>query len=238
MTITLTSTGDATAELVSSLSGNLADYRIETSAPGEITLTAIDSYKERFKKTKAELKEVVEEQRKLEEARETLRRAHVYTKILAELHEVWWPQLPEHVKWAFVGAGRTDLPRTIVSWWLQWQEFSPSNFPLPPSLRHFGPVTLNTQGRFIFNRSTHRESELSKAVGEAWNFLPDPIRQLMLFSWAGVQSVRTLHNDVAHPVDLRNSTTKDILDCDFHNTFLSLHATACYIADYLFDGQR
>ena len=82
LTITLAST-DATAELVSSLSGNLADYRIKASAPGEITLTAIDSYKERFRKTKAELKEVVEEQRKLEEARETLRCAHVYTKILA-----------------------------------------------------------------------------------------------------------------------------------------------------------
>ena len=53
------------------------------SAPGE-TLTAIDSYKKGFmKKTKTELKEVVEEQRKLEQDRETLWRAHVYTKILA-----------------------------------------------------------------------------------------------------------------------------------------------------------
>ena len=81
MTITLTST-DTIAELASSLSGNLNDYRVGTSAPGEITVTAIDSYKERLRKTKAELKEVVEEQRKLEEAREILRRAHVYTKIL------------------------------------------------------------------------------------------------------------------------------------------------------------
>jgi hypothetical protein len=82
MSITLTST-NATAELASSLSGNLADYQIKASAPGEITLVAIDSYKERFRKTKTELREIVEEQRKLEEARETLRRAHVYTKILA-----------------------------------------------------------------------------------------------------------------------------------------------------------
>ena len=81
MTITLTST-NATAELASSLSGNLADYRITASAPSEITLTMIDSYKERSRKTKAELKETVEEQRKLEEARETVRHAHVYTKIL------------------------------------------------------------------------------------------------------------------------------------------------------------
>jgi len=43
----------------------------------------VDSYKERFRKTKAKLKEVVEEQRKLEKDRESLRRAHVYTKILA-----------------------------------------------------------------------------------------------------------------------------------------------------------
>ena len=81
MTITLTST-NATAELgESSLSGNLTDYQIKTSRPGEIIITAINSYKDR--KTKAELKEIVEEQRKLEEAREILRRSHVYTKILA-----------------------------------------------------------------------------------------------------------------------------------------------------------
>jgi len=233
MSITLTST-NATAELASSLSGNLADYQIKASAPGEITLVAIDSYKERFRKTKTELREIVEEQRKLEEARETLRRAHVYTKILAELHEVWWPQLPEHVMGAFVRAGRTDLPGTIVSWWLQWQEFSPSEFPLPPSLRHFGPVKLNTHGRFIFNHSTGRESELSKAVHEAWDFLPDTIRQLMLFSWAGLQSVRSLRNNVAHP-DLGNSTAKHILNYDFQNTFENLHAAACHIAEYLFE---
>lgn len=82
MSITLTST-DATAELVSSLSGNLADYRIKASAPGEITLITTNSHKERFRKTKAELKDTVEELRKLEEARETVRRAHVYTEILA-----------------------------------------------------------------------------------------------------------------------------------------------------------
>ena len=68
---------------MSSLSGNLADYQFVASAPGEIILTAIDSYKERFRKTKKELKEVVEEQRKLEQDRETLWRAQVYTKILA-----------------------------------------------------------------------------------------------------------------------------------------------------------
>jgi hypothetical protein len=127
------------------------------------------------------------------------------------------------------------VPSTIVSWWLQWQEFSPSEFPLPPSLRHFGPVRLITHGRFIFNHRTGQESELSKAVHEAWDILPDPIRQLMLFSWAGVQSVRSIRNSVAHP-DLGNSTAKDILDRDFHNTFKNLHAMACYIADYLFDG--
>lgn len=124
---------------------------------------------------------------------------------------------------------------TIVSWWLQWQEDSPSNFPLPPSLRHFGPVTLNTRGRFIFKHGTRQESDLSKAIGEAWNILPDTIRQLMLFSWAGVQSVRSMRNDVAHP-DLGTFTAKDILDHDFNNTFENVHAAACYIADYLFDG--
>jgi len=76
MTITLTST-DPTAELISSLSGNLTEYCLKASAPGEIALTATNSYKERFRKTKEELEEVVEEKRRLEEDRETLRRAQL-----------------------------------------------------------------------------------------------------------------------------------------------------------------
>ncbi len=127
------------------------------------------------------------------------------------------------------------VPSTIVSWWLQWHEFSPSDFPLPPSLRHFGPVNLITHGRFIFDPLTGQESELSQAIHEAWDILPNTVRQLMLFSWAGVQSVRSMHIDVTHP-DLGKFTAKDILDRDFHNAFENLHAAACNIADYLFDG--
>ena len=82
MKITLTSTNPK-AELASSLSGNLVEYQFGTSSPGKMTLTAVDSYKERFRKTKAKLEEVVEEHRKLEEDMETLWHAHVYTKILA-----------------------------------------------------------------------------------------------------------------------------------------------------------
>jgi hypothetical protein len=79
--ITLTSTNPK-AELASSLSGNLSDYQLKTSSPGEMVNTAIHSYKERFRKTKAEFEKVVEEHRRLEGERETLWRAHVYTKIL------------------------------------------------------------------------------------------------------------------------------------------------------------
>ena len=122
---------------------------------------------------------------------------------------------------------------TIASWWLQWQEFAPSEFPLPPSLRHFGPVKLKTHARFIFDHGTYQESQLSKAIHEVWEILSDTVRQLMLFSWAGAHSVRSIRNVVAHP-DLGNSTAKEILDCDFHNTFQNLHAAACYIVDYLF----
>jgi hypothetical protein len=82
--IILTSTNPK-AELASSLSVNLADYPFNISSPGEMVTTAIDSYKERFRNTKAEFEKVVEEEhRKLPGDRETLRRAraHVYTKIL------------------------------------------------------------------------------------------------------------------------------------------------------------
>ena len=127
------------------------------------------------------------------------------------------------------------VPSTVASWWLQWHDYFPSQFPLPLSLRHFGPVTFNTRGRFIFKHGTWQESDLSKAIDEAWNILPDTIRQLMLFSWAGAQSVRSICNNVAHP-DLGTSAAKDILNDDFHNTFENLHATACYMVDYLFDS--
>jgi hypothetical protein len=108
MTITLTST-DPIAELVSSLSGNLTEYRFEASAPGKIVLTAIDSYKERFRKTKAELEEVVEEKRRLEEDRDTLRRAQVYTKILSGKPPAAYtpfdsPKSLNRVGWSVVGA--------------------------------------------------------------------------------------------------------------------------------------
>jgi hypothetical protein len=128
------------------------------------------------------------------------------------------------------------VPSTIASWFLQWQEVSPSHFPLPPSLRHFGPVKLITRGRFIFDYTTGQESELSKGIHEAWDFLPETVRQLMLFSWAGLESVRDLRNNEAHP-HLGNSTIKDILNHDFHNTFENLHAAACNIAEYLFDDR-
>jgi hypothetical protein len=143
--------------------------------------------------------------------------------------------LPSEIQSAGCLTFSVPVPSTIASWWLQWHDFAPSEFLLPPPLRHFGPVKLKTRARFIFDHETHQESELSKAVHEAWDILPDTVRQLMLFSWAGVHSVRSIRNDVAHP-DLRNSTAKEILDHDFHNTFQNLHAAACYIADYLFDG--
>jgi hypothetical protein len=88
---------------------------------------------------------------------------------------------------------------------------------------------LNTRSRFIFDHSTHLESGFSKAVGEAWDVLPDTVRQLMLFAWAAMQSVRIERNEIAHP-SMAGSTAKDILNSDFHNTFESLHAAACDIA--------
>jgi hypothetical protein len=81
LSITLTS-NDPMSELVSSLSGDLDDYRLVSSAPGEITIAANYSYKERFQRTKAELSEVAERVKKLEEERDILEHAQVYSEIL------------------------------------------------------------------------------------------------------------------------------------------------------------
>jgi hypothetical protein len=73
---------DPISELASSLSGSLADYRLVSSAPGEVVITAVDSYKERFRRTKTELSKVVEKLNEMEKDREALRRAQVYSTIL------------------------------------------------------------------------------------------------------------------------------------------------------------
>jgi len=162
--------------------------------------------------------------------------ATIATTCCVGFHMCWEERsyvLPSEIHSAGCLTFSLPVPSTFASWWLQWNEFSPSTFPLPPSLRHFGPVKLNTRSRFIFDNSTHSESGFSQAVGEAWDILPDIVRQLMLFAWAAVQSVRIERNDVAHP-DMANSTAKDILNRDFHNTFHNLHVAACDIADYLF----
>jgi len=109
---------DPTSELASSLSGSLAYYHLVSSVPGEVVITAVDSYKDRFRRSKAELSEVVKKNNKMEEDREALRRAQVYSTILSgslcapliylnpltELNEIWFIQLPGDP----LGFGKTD----------------------------------------------------------------------------------------------------------------------------------
>jgi len=99
-------------------------------------------------------------------------------------------------------------------------------------MRHFGPVKENSAARFIFD-STQQESNLSKAITRAWEAIPETSRQLMLFCWSGLHSIRFLRNEIAHP-DTENSLAKAILRQDFKGDFVSLHAAAGYMADYLF----
>ena len=53
------------AELVTSLSGDLAEYQSVASAPGQISLITAKSYKTRVRQAKVELKEIMEKRRGL-----------------------------------------------------------------------------------------------------------------------------------------------------------------------------
>ena len=73
-----------------------------------------NSYKERFRKTKVELEEVVEEKQRLEEDRDTLRRAQVYTEILAGKPPAAYtpfdsPKSLNRAKWSVVGAAASTF---------------------------------------------------------------------------------------------------------------------------------
>lgn len=140
-----------------------------------------------------------------------------YLNHLTELNEIWFIQLPEDVRFTLLGFGKTDFPSTFGSWWLQWEEVSPIDFPLPPSMRHFGPVKKNLPARFIFG-STQQESDLSKAITRAWEAIPETSRQSMLFCWSGLPSVRL----VRMGDDMENSSAKAILRQDSRDNFESL----------------
>ena len=109
----------------------------------------------------------------------------------------------------------------------------PLQFPAPPSMRHFGPVTHRSRALFIWDANQLEESGLSKAIGIAWKSLPDIIGQLMLFCWAGSRTVWSICNTIAHP-EMSQSSVKVILGQDFNGNFVNLYAAACQIVDYLF----
>ena len=74
---------------------------------------------------------------------------------------------------------------------------------------------------------------LGRTIGQAWKTISDPARQLILFCWCGLNSVRHQRNCIAHP-NLNKSSAKLILRQDFRGTFDNLHAAAHDMADYLF----
>ena len=96
-------------------------------------------------------------------------------------------------------------------------------------MRYFGPIRINFQ-RFVFN-SSGDESELSKTIGRAWTNMPDPSRQLMLFYWCGLNSIR--EQQMAN-LNLNKSSAKLMLQQEFHGTHENLQAAAFDIVDYLF----
>jgi len=178
------------------------------------------------------VKKLEEENEETKQERDILRRAQVYSTILTELSDVSWEQLPQDVRHTLFLHSKTNLPNAFASWWLQWEHIAPLQFPLPPSMRHFGPVAQKSRATFILD-AMNQESQLSKAIGTAWDCIPDTTRQLMLFCWAGFHNIWLSRNAIAHP-DLTPSSVKDILNEDFHGNFATMYATACGIVDYLF----
>jgi len=98
---------------------------------------------------------------------------------------------------------------------------------------HFGPVRNNSAAQFILDPITQYETPLSRAITSAWEAIPDISRQLMLFCWAGLQSVQLHQNEIAHP-NIGNASAEEILTQDFRNDFHNLHAAASNMANYLF----
>jgi len=124
--IIITSTTDPSGELASSLSGDLSDYLLADSTPGNII--APHSYKQCFRSAKMELQIVIEKE-KLEEEQRILVRTQVYKNILngkprpsrslwslqlvknhlTELHAVWWLHLDPHTRYVLHREFKTIL---------------------------------------------------------------------------------------------------------------------------------
>ena len=85
LSLTLTS-ANPISELEASLSGNLADYTCVGSAPGQLSVVAKYSYKERLRRVQTEFREQLkswqEKVETLERKQEILERAQVYSTLL------------------------------------------------------------------------------------------------------------------------------------------------------------
>lgn len=93
-------------------------------------------------------------------------------------------------------------------------------------MTHFGPVGgFNYSTRLMLVHG--QESPLSKAITTAYEMIPESTRELMLFCWAGRQSISAFGNYLAYP-SIDRSLATDILDQDFGESFedLRLEATA------------
>jgi hypothetical protein len=127
------------------------------------------------------------------------------------------------------------VPTIFAMWHLEWEKACPRDFPLPPSMLYFGPVKIRTHFRFIFD-SEGRESRLSQVVTRAWETVSESGRQLMLFCWSGLNTIRHPQNCSTHP-DVNKSSARAILRQDFHGAFEYLYADACDLAGFLFGDE-
>jgi len=187
--------GDFRFTLACSISGDLDDdYTLAPSGTDEINLIAKKSHKSRFHQVQAE--------------RDLLIRSQIYNEILSELNLVWWKTLPLDVQNVLSARFNSlaQLPTIFSLWYLEWNKAFPEQFPLPPSMLHFGRVKKPTNFTFVFDPSG-QESQLSKMVTTAWDAVPESTRDLMLLCWSGLNSIRYRRNKVAHPAIKLSSDT-------------------------------
>jgi len=112
----------------------------------------------------------------------------------------------------------TAFARWFARWYFEWTDAHPNDLPLLKLTPHFGPVPIKF---CTVSYSSRQQSDLRRIIERAWETVPRPGRQLIVFCWCGLYSVR----------ELRPSPTRvwtNLLPSSFSGrTFVYLRKIAC-----------
>jgi hypothetical protein len=103
---------------------------------------------------------------------------------------------------------------------------------LPPIFAQFPDYSIHSEDDNLTPRlfDDDGETELSRVIMRAWNFIPSVDQSLMVYCWAARQQQRTVRGRIVHPTPSA-AEAKAILNEDMSEELQELRTRAIVIVD-------